>query len=485
AVFQCNDHVMTAIKADGYGLIYLTPPAMLDFTAGEAVLRFDVTTLRTSQRDWIDLVISPYADNLALPLAEIFPDLNGMPRNALHIRMNLATDYFEAGIYRNGTEYPVPNASIAPLGSFLTPDAVRRDTFELRLSATRVRFGMPMYGVTWLDATIPALGWTQGVVQLGHHSYNPQKCNDGTTNCPARTPNTWHWDNVTMSAVAPLGIIRPSERFANGTQGSITFPSPAPAGARLRFAGTARSIDLSFDGGATWTRATPQPSSHQSGDEFHAQNYFVPVPTGVRSVRVRGVNTYSGDWIAKDFAIWYQGTSPTVTPQVTPTATLTPTSTLTPTATPTVTATATTSPTPTATATATPTKTPTPSPTPTTTPAPTPTTPPSGWTATASVSPTSVRAGRTVIINATVKSSAARSGLVDIEVYDAGGRKVYQKWYPNESPVAGVAKTYSTSWSVPQWTAAGTYTVKVGVFGPNWTPLYTWNDNAARLTITR
>jgi hypothetical protein len=51
AVFLCRDHLMTAIRGDGYAAIYLTPNHMLDFSAGEAILRFDMSTLRTSDGD--------------------------------------------------------------------------------------------------------------------------------------------------------------------------------------------------------------------------------------------------------------------------------------------------------------------------------------------------------------------------------------------------------------------------------------------------
>ena len=88
AVFVCRDHVMTAIKAGGYGLIYLTPNQLVDFGAGEAVVKFDVSTLRTSQRDWIDLWITPFNENLQFALDEFLPDGNGNPRNAIHLRMD-------------------------------------------------------------------------------------------------------------------------------------------------------------------------------------------------------------------------------------------------------------------------------------------------------------------------------------------------------------------------------------------------------------
>lgn len=196
SVFSCRDHLMTAISDDGYGLVYLTPDRMVDFSTGEAVVRFDMSTLRTSHRDWVDLWITPYGDNLAAPLEDWLPDLNGRPRNAIHVRMDSFNggSVFKAHLYRNGveTELSGPGAGWDAYESHLTPSAVTRSTFELRISRTHVTFSMPSVGLTWVDDNVAALGWTKGVVQLGHHSYNPTKdCNGG----PCQ-PNSWHWDNV-------------------------------------------------------------------------------------------------------------------------------------------------------------------------------------------------------------------------------------------------------------------------------------------------
>lgn len=58
-VFQCNDHIMTATGLAGFGEIYLSPPAMLDFSAGPAVLEFDMSTFKTGSRDWPYITFMP------------------------------------------------------------------------------------------------------------------------------------------------------------------------------------------------------------------------------------------------------------------------------------------------------------------------------------------------------------------------------------------------------------------------------------------
>src|SRR5579883_3232515 len=129
---------MTAINASGYGVIYLTPSHVVDFADGEAAIRFDLSTLRTSPRDWIDLWFSPYDAHLQLPLEDWLPDLNGPPRNAIHIKMESlhGTTPFKAFVYRNFREEDLGGNSQTGYESFLEPSALRRDTFELEISRT-------------------------------------------------------------------------------------------------------------------------------------------------------------------------------------------------------------------------------------------------------------------------------------------------------------------------------------------------------------
>jgi len=115
-------------------------------------------------------------------------------------------------------------------------------------------------------------------------------------------------------------------------------------------------------------------------------------------------------------------------------------------------------------------------------PTPSPTLPPSsGWTARGRVSAAKVRAGATVTISAIVRRTAVARALVDVEVYDARGHKVLQRWFDQQAFRAGVARTFKVAWKTPAGAAAGTYTVKIGIFAPAWKTLYAWNDAAAKV----
>ncbi len=301
AVFLCRGHVMTAIEAGGYGVIYLTPSQLLNFPSGEAVLSFRVSTARTSQRDWMDLWITPFNDVLELPALDWLPDLQGPPRNAIHISMaNFSQGTgFIGEIYQNFQIVDdVSTDTYTTYESFLTPSATTRTLLELHLSRNYIKFGMPEYDQWWIDTSIDKLGWSAGVVQLGHHSYHPTKCDPSDT-CG---PNTWHWGDFYISSALPFTLVRADTRVVNDwTSAQVNFPAAAPKNAHLQFAGIGDSIDLSFDGGRTWHPAETQAEA-MSRDGF--ESYWTPIPAGVKSIQLRGENWWGGPWWVRDISIW-------------------------------------------------------------------------------------------------------------------------------------------------------------------------------------
>ncbi|MEO7912521.1 MAG: hypothetical protein ABIV47_22970 [Roseiflexaceae bacterium] len=304
AVFQCRDHLMTAINATDYGVIYLTPNQQVDFSTGEAVISWDMSTLRTSGRDWVDLWITPFADNLELPLQDWLPDLSGPPRNAIHLFMSVQGDdtVWKAETIKDFVATEVANGNWwTGWRTFLTESASRRDKFELRISRDHLKFGMPGYNFYWLDAPIPQQSWGQGVVQLGHHSYNPTKSDGCGSVCQ---PNTWHWDNFSISPAIPFTLLRADRRAADATNAQVGFPAPAPAKAYLRFAGIGSNLSVSFDAGKTWQPATQQMQMKSVGDHFNS--YWMPIPAGATSAMFRGVDWWGGRWLVRDISVWAQ-----------------------------------------------------------------------------------------------------------------------------------------------------------------------------------
>jgi hypothetical protein len=302
AVFVCRDHMMTAITDEGYGVIYLTPNQMVDISTGEAVISWDMSTQRTSDRDWVDLWITPFSDNLQLPLQSWMPDLNGPPRNAIHVFMSNqgADTVWKAETYSNFQATSIDTNWWTGWKTFLTESPSRRDKLELRISRNHIKFGMPAYNFYWIDAAIPEQTWSSGVVQLGHHSYNPTKgC------APACQPNTWHWDNVSISPATPFTLVRANQRAIGANVGTQAhFPAPAPANAQLRFTGIGSDLSVSFDSGATWQLAQLQ--VHELNVEEHVKSYWMPIPAGVTNVQFRGKDFWGGTWFVRDVSFWAQ-----------------------------------------------------------------------------------------------------------------------------------------------------------------------------------
>ena len=269
-VYQCKGHMMTAMNASSYGLTMLTPAAQVDF-ASSGTVSFDVSTLVMSGRDWIDLFVTPQDDFLALACSGKCPVVySGTPRNAVNVEkdgprwiLDVIRDFRSIG-----------SAEFFEVG---TPSATARTTFELQLTPNGAKFGTPADGrFVSVDVAMP---FTRGMVQWGHHSYNPTKDNSGV-------PATWHWDNFMIAPAVPVPMIKATTERVIAKPGevrTVSFASPAPAGARLAFNAVCK-VELDF--GSGFVAATKQAGSNPAGPES-SSSYLAPVPPGASSVRVR------------------------------------------------------------------------------------------------------------------------------------------------------------------------------------------------------
>jgi hypothetical protein len=324
ANYRCRNHMMTSLKSAGYAVIYVTPNAMIDFSSGEATIRFALSTTRMSATDWVDIWVTPWEYNLALPLDAGLGavDLQGPPRYGIHVRMvpgDRARSAFEAYAIMNHRETRLPSD---PRGyeSFLTPTSTFRDTFELRVSRSRVKFGITARtagaqthpAFTWVDASYNMPGWvTGGVVQFGHHSMN-QSLGDN-----AGVGGTWHWDDYRFSPGLPFTIVRPvvgagGERVRSvdprNMATPVQFERAAPPGSFLRFSAIGVGLQVSFDGGDSWRDAQVQDAADDRIDRF--RSYWTPVPRNASAVLFRSVlrgndeRPALGPFLAQDFSIW-------------------------------------------------------------------------------------------------------------------------------------------------------------------------------------
>lgn len=322
AVYRCANHVMTGISGNGFGTVTLTPGALVDFSQGEAVVSWRMSTHMTTAYDWPELWVTPFDDQLVHPTARR-QDLAKGPRRAVELVANQGRDggfRWEARVHRDHVRSDAITRSRKGWGSFLDESMSRRDLVELRISRTHIKFGMPEHGFWWVDHDIADLGWDRGVVQLQHVSLSAALQDGG--------PNTWHWDDVHIEPAVPLTVVKADRRYVDGDSGStVNFASPAPDGGLLRFSAMATDVQLSFDGGA-WEAAQMPSQAERNGIDY--SNYLHPVPAGATRVDVRASNSRAGRWIAKDFAVIAEGgevpePEPTEEPTPEPTPTPTPT----------------------------------------------------------------------------------------------------------------------------------------------------------------
>jgi hypothetical protein len=98
-----------------------------------------------------------------------------------------------------------------------------------------------------------------------------------------------------------------------------------------------------------------------------------------------------------------------------------------------------------------------------------------------SANPNPIVAGQAVNIVSNVTNNGSPVGniIVDVEVYNASGQKIFQNFSASQDFPQGQLRTYNTGWTPP---SSGTYTVKIGIFNFNWSQNYLWVDNAETLS---
>lgn len=90
--------------------------------------------------------------------------------------------------------------------------------------------------------------------------------------------------------------------------------------------------------------------------------------------------------------------------------------------------------------------------------------------------------GRPITITVTVKNSGgtAHASIVDMEIKDAKGEKANQQYTMGQRIEADRTRTYTYVWTP---TAAGTYTLDAGVFGPGWRTKHRFEKGLATITV--
>ncbi len=103
-----------------------------------------------------------------------------------------------------------------------------------------------------------------------------------------------------------------------------------------------------------------------------------------------------------------------------------------------------------------------------------------------SVAPSSGPAGTNFALNASFKASTAATVIIDMEVYNASGQKIYQQYAASQSFNAGQTRNYTFNWASPSNQAQGEYSLTLGVFSNDnqWSTSYLWQANAFAFAVS-
>ena len=109
--------------------------------------------------------------------------------------------------------------------------------------------------------------------------------------------------------------------------------------------------------------------------------------------------------------------------------------------------------------------------------------PPTALTSQVTAASAHIKHGGSAALSVSVmdKNLTAANAVVDLEVYNSKGTRVAQNIWQGQKLVKGRSSVYHWAWKP---TTPGGYTVKLGVFGSGWKPLYHWNDKALALTAS-
>ncbi len=109
--------------------------------------------------------------------------------------------------------------------------------------------------------------------------------------------------------------------------------------------------------------------------------------------------------------------------------------------------------------------------------------PPAGVTTRVTAASAHIKRGGAAALTVAVtdKTLNAPGAVVDLEVFNAKGVRVAQKYWQGQKLVRGKSSAYRWAWKP---TTPGAYTIKLGVFGAGWKPLYHWDNSALSLKVS-
>jgi D-alanyl-D-alanine carboxypeptidase len=94
--------------------------------------------------------------------------------------------------------------------------------------------------------------------------------------------------------------------------------------------------------------------------------------------------------------------------------------------------------------------------------------------------PLSIGKQGTITVVARSTARDAPDSVLELEVWDEANKAVHKQSRTGQNFSPGESKTYEFTWTP---TKAGKYTVNLGVYGPKWTPSFSWHEGMATITV--
>lgn len=259
--FVCANHLMTTLPAhgNGYNEIIITPTFIIDVSNGPATVSFDVSTSRSSTRDWWDMMISGWNTQTPVYPVEGAPDIQTLNTCRLNDGgtacdpskhwLNITNGPFGGG---PGCPACVPFQAMTELSSlgissvgYLADSGAVRDHFVLTIDQHQFTFCKttgttePILPLCFFTNAPHTLTDSQLVVQWGHHGYTPDKgtCFQAHCTCPADTRKTTKADQPNevysveeAQADAAIQLIRERQGWGTTKAAPLGADCPVVAG---------------------------------------------------------------------------------------------------------------------------------------------------------------------------------------------------------------------------------------------------------------
>jgi len=225
-VFQCNNHMMTVVKA-GYAVTAFMPRQVFDWTGRTGTFQVD-SNVFSFGRSWWDLYIVP-ADEMWVNIQQRNQGgINMMPKRAVLFSFGANRPMVEVidnhQIVERHTHWQMFQDAF-PNDPAVNDPRIRR-TFRFRINQTSY-----FYEVQKADGSFwviqgnfdKPLTFSRGLTKIEHHAYNPTK--DGI-NANPWSQWTYHWDNLKFDGpVIPAHTaIEPGPHFIRAWPGNAIPP---------------------------------------------------------------------------------------------------------------------------------------------------------------------------------------------------------------------------------------------------------------------